>query len=128
MALSSAPLLVTWPLHKFAGSPSYTPPPHLLLPKDSSLKLAADHGFVGIDLDWEDPGTTAAIDKGQGLDPAGNPKYGGRTFTKAQAALDKGQTKSSIITIKLDKGVLRFYQNGIDEGIEFKGLPTSTPL
>ena len=44
---------------------------------------------MGIDLDWEDPGTTAAIDKGQGLDPAGNPKYGGRTFTKAQAALDK---------------------------------------
>jgi hypothetical protein len=41
---------------------------------DSSLKLAADHGFVGIDLDWEDPGTTAAIDKGQGLDPARQPQ------------------------------------------------------
>jgi len=33
-----------------------------------------------------------------------------------------------IITIKLDKGVLRFYQNGIDKGVEFKGLPTTTPL
>jgi hypothetical protein len=35
---------------------------------------------------------------------------------------------NDIITIKLDKGVLRFYQNGIDKGVEFTGLPTDTPL
>ena len=55
----------------------------------SSMKLAIDHDFIGIDLDWEYPGTKAEIDKAQGLDPDGNPKYGGRTFTAEQAALDR---------------------------------------
>ena len=80
---------------------------------DSSLKLAADHGFEGINLDWQYPGTTARIDKSEGLDPDGNPKYGGRSHSMKQAALDKPNFCSLLSEFR-EKIKLGYHGVGLD--------------